>query len=291
MELHRAVVLAGEEGKSLLSFLKNRYGSLGSVRSLKRAIEGKRCTVNKRVELFSTHPLSKGDSVELSWGSLGGVSEKKPLLLWREGDLSAYAKPSGVPSLSAHFSGQRLVHRLDKETSGIMLVAHSDQMRLSMIALFRSHQIEKEYLALVDGLVEQEGGSIISQIAPIHFYQGQTIYGSRRVGRRAITEWRMVGHGDRVSLIRASPITGRTHQLRVHFKEMGHPILGDYQYGKRFLFSSIPISRHLLHAYKISFIHPQTKKKVIAIAPIPEDFSLFLKELKLDLMVDREGYL
>ncbi len=267
-------VTAKEKGMTLLSFLRNHYPDAPSVKAIKRAIEGKRCTINGRVETFSTHKLSAGDEVSIE------IQEKTKLelhLIWEDASLIAYDKPAGIVSEPKNFKGC-LVHRLDKETSGVILAAKSKPILDQMVELFRQKQVHKTYLAIVDGIVKEKKGTIISHLAPKHRFQGQTLYGSSSKGQLAETRWVKVGQGPKATLLECYPITGRTHQLRVHLKEAGHPIVGDYQYAKQFK-CGYRAHRHLLHAQEISFPHPVTKEPITLKAPMPADFSEALKAL------------
>ncbi len=268
-------VAAQKTGMTLLAFLREEYPDAPSVKALKRSIEAKRCTINGRVETFSTHKLKAGDEISLQIEEI--KKTLKPLILWEDESLIAFDKPAGVVSDPKNFKGH-LVHRLDKETSGVLLVAKSKAVLEQMIELFRLKQVRKTYLALVDGVVKEKKGTIISRLGPKHRFQGQTVYGSSRTGQVAETEWVKVGEGPKATLLECHPITGRTHQLRVHLKEAGHPIIGDYHYAKQFK-CGYRAHRHLLHALEISFPHPVSKKQVTVKAPLPKDFLDGLKSL------------
>lgn len=262
-------VSSEEAGMRLLSFLRKHCCQLSSVKGLKRAVEAKCCKINGRVETFSTFILSKGDRIVFEL-----KEEKKkllPTLLYEDEELQIYDKPAGVVSLAKNFGNKFLVHRLDKETSGILIVAKTSATLEKMIALFREKSVKKTYFALVDKEVHKKEGKITSFLAKKHSYQGQTIYASFSKGELAITEWRCVEKKRGASLLECNPITGRTHQLRVHLKEMGHPILGDFQYSQHFSCAFHP-KRHLLHAFKISFPHPKTEAFFEITAPLPLDF-------------------
>jgi 23S rRNA-/tRNA-specific pseudouridylate synthase len=251
---------------TLLAFLREECPDAPSVKSIKRSIEAKRCTVNGRLEIFSTHPLKIGDEVILDFSSSKEVAQK-PFLLWEDEWLRAFDKPAGVVCSPQNFKGF-LVHRLDKETSGVVLVAKTNKFLELMIDLFRQKKVNKTYLALVNGVVKGKKGVITSRLEAKHRYQGQTIYGSGKKGRVAETHWKVLSLGPKATLLECHPITGRTHQIRVHLKEMGHPILGDMQYGR-----DVKVAcRHLLHAYKISFPHPITGEQISLKAPLPADF-------------------
>ena len=269
-------VSAREKGQRLLAFLCEKCPDAPSVKALKRSIEGKLCRINGKIETFSTHILKAGDTVEIEIDREAQV-RPKPLLLWEDDVLAAYDKPAGVVCEPKTFPG-KLVHRLDKETSGVVLVAKNGKVLEQMIELFRGKKVRKEYLVIVDGLVRDKKKVISSKLAPIHHFQGQTMYGSSSSGQEAITEWELIGVGTKSSLLLCKPITGRTHQLRVHLKETGHPIVGDYQYAKVFQ-CPCEAKRHLLHAYKICFLHPMTHREVEVVAPLPLDFIEALETL------------
>jgi 23S rRNA-/tRNA-specific pseudouridylate synthase len=273
-------VTSRESGMTLLAFLRDSYPDAPSVKALKRWIEGKRCTINSRLETFSTHRLKSGDEVILDIDDKKPLSILKPVLLWENPSLKAYDKPAGLVSHPDHFKGH-LVHRLDKETSGVILVAKSQQILDQMIELFRQKKVQKSYLAIVDGIIKEKKGIMISSLSPKHQYQGQTLYGSSKKGQLAETHWKKIGEGEKSTLVQCHPITGRTHQLRVHFKEFHHPILGDYQYTSQFqcLYKAL---RHLLHAYEITFRHPISQEKIEVRAPIPLDFSKALHILGMN---------
>jgi RluA family pseudouridine synthase len=173
-----------------------------------------------------------------------------------------------------------LVHRLDKETSGVLILAKTPDIKDKMVALFKSRNIRKFYLAIVDGVMDKNEGKIDNFLGKKHEFQGQTIYGSvdEKKGMRAITFWKCLAKYKTASVVCCELFTGRTHQLRAHLSGIGHPILGDIQYGRKFICRFKPC-RNLLHAYSVAFMHPSTGKKLKIIAPIPVDFKQALKEI------------
>ncbi len=266
-----------EKGMKLLYFLREHCEGATSVKALKRAIDGKKCRINGRIETFSTHPLNVGDLVEID---LAAQAKKTNLnILFEDEELCICDKPAGIACSPENFPAL-LVHRLDKETSGVLILAKTEEMRQKMIALFAEKALYKAYLALVDGPIEKEEGTITTRLAKKHSYQGQTIYGSAAKGQLAITNWTLLEAGKKASLLLCEPVTGRTHQLRVHLKEMGHPILGDTQYAKRFTCPYEP-PRVLLHAYRVRFTHPTSGEEIEVAASLPEDFLMALEELDL----------
>ncbi len=279
----------------LLQFLRDNCPDAPSVKAIKRAIDGKLCTVNNRTQVFSSLTLEENDTVALNSRAFDLPKKTKVLkasVLYEDKDLFIVGKPAGVVSDSKsvkscfpdHKGNLELVHRLDKETSGVLILAKSLEAKEKMEALFKERGVSKLYLALVDGVPSKDEGTIDNYLGKKSSYQGQTIYGSveEKKGMRAITFWKCLKKGKSASVIRCEPHTGRTHQLRVHLSQMGHPILGDVQYGKKFLCHLRP-QRNLLHAYSVVFIHPSTGKKIKVVAPIPADFKQALDELKIDL--------
>jgi len=255
-------------GQTLLSFLRDYLQEYPSVKAIKRAIDAKQCRINKRVETFSTYPLKVNDRVEIK---LELEKRSMPLeILYEDETVIAYNKPPGRTSES--FTDYFLVHRLDKETSGVLLLAKTELMGDLLAQLFAKREIEKFYLAICDGKVSQPTWKVDNFLEKKASYQGGSLYGStKKGGRRAISLFQRLETGGESSLVQVQILTGRTHQIRVHLKEKGHPILGDWQYGRHFKCDYQP-SRHLLHASKVVFTHPLSGEKVVIQAPLGEDF-------------------
>lgn len=266
-------VTSKEEGARLLAFLREHAPKTFSVKALKRAIDNKLCTVNQRTETFSTFILKEGDRVALKTTTPEKASAFTLSILYEDSELCIINKPVGVVCDPKSFPFL-LVHRLDKETSGVLVLAKTGEMKKQLASLFKERAVRKRYLALVDGIVKKERGRLDNYLGEKHSYQGQTIYGaaSENKGLRAITDWKCLKRGKTASLVACEPHTGRTHQLRAHLSEMGHPILGDVQYAKNFICPLRP-ERNMLHAYQITFKHPSTGKIIQVIAPIPVDLN------------------
>jgi RluA family pseudouridine synthase len=289
MKIFRLKVSSSEQGMRLLAFLREKVSGASSVKALKRAIEARLCTINGKVECFSSKILAAGDLIELD---LSAVEAKRDALsiVYEDNDLIICNKPAGIVSENAAFNKLlpfyrgtlELVHRLDKDTSGIIIAAKNKEMKEKLMDLFAKRQVRKAYLAIVDGPVKKKEGRIESHLSKKFSYQGQSIWGSVSKGKGliAVTQWRCLKKGKNASLLLCEPETGRTHQLRVHLSEMGHPILGDYQYCREFTCPLRP-QRHLLHAFKIKFNHPSTKKLITAEASAPPDFEQALRDLDL----------
>ncbi len=158
-----------------------------------------------------------------------------------------------------------IVHRLDKDTSGVMVIAKDNFVHLKLREMFSEHNIEREYLALVEGILKIKEGKISLPLA--HSKDKFTqIKVSFLKSKRAVTLYKVLKELEKVSLVLVKPLTGRTHQIRVHFKFLGHPIIGDKKY------SDIKAKRMCLHARSLGFLHPITNRKMEFKTPIPSDF-------------------
>lgn len=159
----------------------------------------------------------------------------------------------------------RIVNRLDKNTSGIVIFAKNEYIQECLVTQMKNHSFQKEYLALLEGLLNKKSGTIN---APIARKENSII--ERQVspdGQESITHYKVLKEYSNYSLVHFILETGRTHQIRVHCNYIGHPILGDTLYGK----SSNLIDRQALHSCKVTFIHPITNKKMEIIAELPID--------------------
>jgi 23S rRNA pseudouridine1911/1915/1917 synthase len=245
-------------------------------------------------------PVRSGDEIELTKPPLEKIDhqpEPIPLdVLFEDNDLIVINKPAGlvvhpgaghqqhtlVNALLSHcttlsgIGGKErpgIVHRLDKDTSGCLVVAKNDATHRDLSRQFGERRIEKIYLALVAGKLRQQTGAIEEKIRrhPVH-RQRMSVTSIR--GRAAKTEYRVLRSGDQASLIECRLHSGRTHQIRVHLHHIGHPVLGDKVYAAR-LAKGYP--RQMLHAWKIGFRHPQTNEWTNFEAPLPDDFATALK--------------
>lgn len=186
-----------------------------------------------------------------------------------EGTLvNALLHHSGTLSSGSEEHRPGIVHRLDKETSGCIVVAKNDQTHAALSAQFADRLVKKTYLAIVRGRPRHTKGTIDLSIGR-HPVQRQKMTPRRAPsGREAVTDYEVLSTHEGYSLIACMPHTGRTHQIRVHLQHLGHPIAGDPLYGKRDRFA-----RHLLHAWKLEFTHPSTGEFLQYQAPLPADFA------------------
>jgi 23S rRNA pseudouridine1911/1915/1917 synthase len=164
-----------------------------------------------------------------------------------------------------------IVHRLDKDTSGCIVVAKNDAAHQNLSSQFATRKVVKIYLALVAGHLEKKSGVIDAAIGrhPVHRKKMAVVDEKR--GRRAATTYRLVRELETSSLVECTLHTGRTHQIRVHLKHLGHPLLGDKVYGAK---SGAGFPRQMLHAWKLGFFHPRNSRWMEFKSPIPEDFGI-----------------
>lgn len=264
-------VSKAESGLKLVSFLKAKL--LLSSKKIKEALDQKACTVNKRRERFASFVLCEGDKITFD------LPEPKSLnFLFEDDFLIVVDKPAFITSEEIQKKlGFFLAHRLDKETSGALLLAKDNITLEKLFSLFKKREVEKEYVAIVDGILSKEEGIVENYLGQIKSYQGQTVWGEKtaNTGLYSKTVWRREKILKECSLVKCFPETGRTHQIRIHLSQIGHPILGDYLYGKSFQSSYRP-SRILLHASRLSFIHPMTQTLMTFESLLPPEFKEFL---------------
>lgn len=179
-----------------------------------------------------------------------------------------------------------IVHRLDKETSGCLVVVKTEEAHQALTRQFQMRQIEKKYLALVHGLVTDEARRITLPIGR-HESERKKMGVRTRKGREAETTYRVLRRLRDCTLLEVSPATGRTHQIRVHLSAIGHPVVGDTLYGgRRERKTRLKAPRQLLHAWKLSFTHPIGGHRIAVTAPLPEDFQQALKHLGMTLPLE-----
>ena len=251
----------------------------------------------------STRPrrlVRTGDEIEVSEPPVEKIEtrpEPIPLdILFEDDDLIVINKPAGLvvhpgaghrehtlvnallshcPTLSGIGGKERpgIVHRLDKDTSGCLVVAKNDVAHRELSRQFAERLVEKIYLALVAGKLRKQSGVIEEKIGrhPVH-RQRMSVASLR--GRLAKTEYRVLRTGDNGSLIECRLHSGRTHQVRVHLHHLGHPVLGDKVYGTR---SAKDFPRQMLHAWKLGFRHPRTGEWKNFEAPLPDDFATAMR--------------
>ncbi|OIP24865.1 hypothetical protein AUK11_02080 [bacterium CG2_30_37_16] len=175
-----------------------------------------------------------------------------------------------------------IIHRLDKDTSGIMLVAKTEDAVAFLSKEIENRKVKKQYLALVFGKVDPQKGEINVPLKRSSVNRKRVDVSA--AGKSAITNYEVAEELGKTTLINAFPVTGRTHQIRVHFSYIGHPIVGDVTYssGSQIAESeNLGVKRQMLHAYRLGFIDPKTKKWLELEAPIPQDFQDLLQKIRM----------
>ena len=295
---------ASDAGKRLDRLLQERFPEYSRTR-LQEWIRGGQVRVDDGTEKPS-YVLRGGETVDVepvAPAPLRAEPEAIPLdILYEDDDVVAVNKPAGmvvhagagcrsgtlVNALLHRFktlsglSGELrpgIVHRLDRYTSGVILVARHDAAHRRLAEQFAGRQVEKLYIALVHGAVKQEQGRIEKPIArdPVRRVRMTARLGR---GRTALTQYRVLKRFRRFTLLEVRIGTGRTHQIRVHMAGMGHPVVGDRLYGAPAEVEGMPaLGRYFLHARRIQFRKPSTGDPVTVEAPLPEELEAWLKGL------------
>ena len=233
------------------------------------------------------------------------VPEDIPLdVLYEDADVVVLNKPAGlvvhpaaghasgtlVNALLAHcpdlagIGGEKrpgIVHRLDRDTTGVMVVAKNELAMHGLVSQFRQRQVEKEYLALVWGRLAPTSGRVETPIGR-NPHNRKTMSATSGSGRLAITTYQTIELFRDTSLVTVRIETGRTHQIRVHMAFLGHSVVGDPQYGRQ-RYQVLPISvptRQMLHAIRLGLNHPRTGERLIIEAPVPDDMRVLLETLR-----------
>jgi len=286
-----------EQSRSVKAFLKQHGYSTRSLIELKKIPES--ILVNQK-PIYINHPLQKGDiltiNIQENHSSEKIVPVELPLdIVYEDEDLLVINKPAGMPihpsmnhyenslanALAWYFSKQgtdfvfRCVNRLDKDTSGLTVVAKhyvSAGILSDMISNKTHSGFTREYLAIVRGSLQPPTGTIC---APIARKEGSIM--ERQIdwerGEHAITHYQVINEKNGHSLVSLTLDTGRTHQIRVHMKYLGFPLIGDYLYHP----DMEQISRQALHSHRVCFTHPITGAKLDFSAPLPEDMAQIIR--------------
>ena len=290
---------AGPEdaGKRLDAFLHERLPEYSRSR-LQGWIKAGRVTMGVTI-LRPSQLLHGSETVmvePLELAPLHATAEEIPLrILYQDDDVVVVDKPAGmvvhagagnsrgtlVNALLHHFAtlsqvggDERpgIVHRLDRETSGVIVVARTDAAHRSLAEQFYDRKVEKIYLTLVNGHLKTTKGSITKPITrdPVRRVRMTAKLG---IGRSALTEYEVLEEAGRFSFLRVRIRTGRTHQIRVHLASIGHPVAGDKLYGA----PGIALDRFFLHAHRLAFVSPSTGRAIPVESPLPAELAGFLE--------------
>jgi len=257
----------------------------------RRIIDRGGCTVNVALVRVASRSVRTGDVIEIGVMEAGRFRElllPPEALLYEDGELIAVNKPAGINSqrtpyqlkgtleywVSEYFKAQgnsepaRVVHRLDRGTSGAMLFPKNRQAAGRLSKLFQDGLVDKLYLALVSGRPEREEWTVDAPIGKV----ASARYGIVEGGKAAVTEFRTIASSGEVSLVEARPLTGRTHQIRVHLASAGLPIVGDSTYG------GVPAGRMMLHCSAMTFQNGKGVEVTVS-APLDGEFEERVRDL------------
>lgn len=267
---------------------------------IKQAIADGRVKLNGKVRRKANSRIERGDEVAATlpnpeqriYAEQGELS-----VLWSDEHIAVLNKPAGLtvhpaPGVSTGTLAHRLlhrfpelaaqgglrpgiVHRLDKDTSGLLLVALTEKARLALSAAFAERRIQKRYLALLCGVPEKSAASVAAPIGrDLANKTKMAVAPLEKGGKEAHSDYETL-YGDpagKFSMVRVALHTGRTHQIRVHMRHLGHPLIGDAVYATNKRQTACAAKRQMLHAWKLSFLHPETGEKLSFCTPPPEDF-------------------
>jgi len=275
---------------------------------IQRLIKNGLILVNSRHEK-SSYKIKQGDVIELTIPAepeITLIPEDIPLdIIWEDEHIVVVNKPPNMVVYPAvgHRSGTLLnalisrcdklasigaplrpgiVHRLDKDTSGLIVFAKDNASYLNLSKQFKEREVEKHYLALLYGELKKDHGEISTAIGRAISDRKKMSVRTRK-GKEAVTQFEVIKRFKSATLTRVKIITGRTHQIRVHFAASGYPVLGDKTYGKKTVIKfgqeTIRFNRQMLHAHTLRFKHPVNGEPVEFIAPLPYDMEKAIEEL------------
>ena len=300
--MKNVIVNENDKGKRLDIYIAENFNELSRT-MIKKLIESNNILVNDKSEKVS-YKVQANDNISIDVPEAKETKLKAqeiPLdIIYEDSDIIVVNKPKGMVvhpangnpdgtlvnailsicknSLSGIGGELRpgIVHRLDKDTSGLIIVAKNDKAHINMSEQIKERNVKKTYIALVRGNVPEEEATINMPIG--RSTKDRKKMAVDKKGKEAITEFKVLKRYDGYTLLEVKIKTGRTHQIRVHLAEIGYPIVGDYTYsnGK----NPFGVVGQMLHAAKLKFIHPTTNKKVEFEAPLPEYFENVLQELE-----------
>ena len=305
MAADRHELTAEREGERLDVFVARRVPELTRSR-VRKLIDSGAVTIDGRLPAKAGVTLEPGQQIAVTIPPpqpLDLQPEPIPLsIVYEDDDLLVVDKPAGLavhpsPGHTSHtlvnavlahcpdLSGiggvgrPGIVHRLDKDTSGLIIVAKNDAAHLSLARQLKEHEVEKTYVALVEGRMEEADAVIDAPIGRDTRNRKRMAVVELERGRDARTGYRVTREVAGRSLLEVRPETGRTHQIRVHLAAIGHPVAGDRLYGRR----GAPIAglrRQFLHAQRLAFRHPRTGERLELEAPLAEELQAVLRELE-----------
>jgi 23S rRNA pseudouridine1911/1915/1917 synthase len=302
---------AGVRGERVDKYVAKHVPSLSRSR-VKQLIEAGLLSVNG-IDVKASHRLEEGDELILRVPQVQEIQlipQHMPLtVVYEDNDLVVVDKTAHLvvhpapghesgtlanallaryPDLPVDDEGRPgIVHRLDKDTSGLILVARTEEARRDLQGQFKAGQVDKVYLALVQGRVEPGSGIIDAPIGR-HPRERKRMAVVRQGGRQSVTEYRALEQLGDFALLEVRPRTGRTHQVRVHLAFIGHPVVGDSVYGYRK--QRLSVERQFLHAHRIGFRLPSSGKHMELTSDLPADLAVLLEELRKPSLIGADEW-
>lgn len=303
MEILKYVVKNEEKGLRLDKAIVSLTGEEFSRALIQKLIDDEKIKVNKKIEKAS-YKVAVNDIIEIEKDEPKEISlkaENIPIdIIYEDDDIVIVNKAKGMvvhpgngnpdgtlvnaimarckDSLSGIGGELRpgIVHRIDKDTSGLIIIAKNDKAHIDISNQIKEHKVKKTYIALVRGVIKENEATINMPIGRSD--KDRIKMAVKRNGKTAITHIKVLKRYNNYTLLEVNIETGRTHQIRVHMAEIGFPIVGDYIYsnGK----NPFGVIGQMLHAKRLEFVHPTTKKNVVFEAPLPEYFENVLKNLE-----------
>lgn len=303
MEILKYVVKNEEKGLRLDKAIVSLTGEEFSRALIQKLIDDEKIKVNKKIEKAS-YKVAVNDIIEIEKDEPKEISlkaENIPIdIIYEDDDIVIVNKAKGMvvhpgngnpdgtlvnaimarckDSLSGIGGELRpgIVHRIDKDTSGLIIIAKNDKSHIDISNQIKEHKVKKTYIALVRGVIKENEATINMPIGRSD--KDRIKMAVKRNGKTAITHIKVLKRYNNYTLLEVNIETGRTHQIRVHMAEIGFPIVGDYIYsnGK----NPFGVVGQMLHAKRLEFVHPTTKKTVVFEAPLPEYFENVLKNLE-----------
>ena len=291
--------IIAEKSERLDVYLSEKLDKTRS--AVKKLIEDKNVTVNGKVEKAGK-TLKEGDEITVVLPDpvkLDLEAENIPLdIIYQDEDIAIINKPQGmtvhagngvhgstlVNALLYHLDSLSgingvirpgIVHRIDKDTSGLLVVAKNDAAHVSLSEQIKNKTCRRIYLALVEGVVKENDGVIDTFIGRSD--KNRTMMAVKSDGRRAVTHYKVIRRYKDYTLMEFSLETGRTHQIRVHTKYLGHPVVGDPVYGYKT--QKFRLNGQLLHAFRLELTHPKSGERMVFEAPLPDYFLAVLAKL------------
>lgn len=286
----RSTTFHVKEEATLFDYVMNKMGSMSRT-AVKSLLTNQKITVNEKIVTQFNQPLKNGDVVSINFSNKeSGLHHSKLRILYEDDYLIVVNKSEGLLSIATekketatafhiimnHQKKQNpknrvyVVHRLDRETSGVLLFAKTKEVQEALQTYWHHDVLEKIYYAIVDGKMEEDKGTITSWLTESP--KSKIVYSSPtdNGGEKAVLHYETIEKNNKYSLVKINLVTGKKNQIRVQMQSIGHPIAGDKKYGSE----RSPLGRVALHATKLTLRHPATGQRISFESPLPENMKM-----------------